>query len=364
MAKDAKRAKDAKEKARSARRATARKAAFKTFTKTVKRAEKVVAKAARAAAGAAQRSAPVRQAAAAVARRVDAFADGGFPIGKDTRLVVQGITGHQGQFHTRQMLAFGTKVVAGVTPGKAGEKVEGVPVFDSVADAVEGTRANASVVYVPARFAKDAVLEALDAGIRDVVVITEHIPFHDAMDFVWYARLKGARVLGPNCPGMAAPGARCKIGILPNKIFRPGRVGVASRSGTLTYEIVNALSERGVGQSGVLGLGGDPVNGTNFLDALKVFEADESTDAIVLVGEIGGTAEEEAAAYVKRHVKKPVFTYIAGRAAPEGKRMGHAGAIVSRGMGTAQSKVDAFRKAGAFVADFPTDIADAIARKG
>jgi succinyl-CoA synthetase alpha subunit len=282
---------------------------------------------------------------------------GGFPIGKHTKLIVQGITGHQGTFHSEKMLEFGTRVVGGVTPGKAGEKVNGLPVFDSCFDAVEKTGANASVVYVPARFAKDAVLEAVDAGIRDVVVITEHIPFHDAMEFVWYARLRGARVLGPNCPGMCNPGEKAKIGILPNKIFRPGNVGIASRSGTLTYEIVNALSENGVGQSGVLGLGGDPVNGTNFIDALEIFNHDPKTEAIVLVGEIGGSAEEEAAAYVKRNVDKPVYAYIAGRAAPEGKRMGHAGAIVSRGAGTAQSKMQAFKDAGAKVATFPTDIA-------
>jgi succinyl-CoA synthetase alpha subunit len=281
----------------------------------------------------------------------------GFPIGKGTKVIVQGITGHQGQFHSGAMLEFGTKVVGGVTPGKAGEKVNGLPVFESCFDAVEKTGANASVVYVPAKFAKDAVLEAIDAGIQDVVVITEHIPFHDAMEFVWYARMKGARVLGPNCPGMANPAEKCKIGILPNKIFRPGNVGIASRSGTLTYEIVNALSENGVGQSGVLGLGGDPVNGTNFLDALAIFNSDPKTEAIVLVGEIGGTAEEMAADYVRKHVKKPVYAYIAGRAAPEGKRMGHAGAIVSRGMGTAESKMAAFKKAGAKVATFPTDIA-------
>ncbi|MHB8586125.1 MAG: succinate--CoA ligase subunit alpha [Thermoplasmatota archaeon] len=287
-----------------------------------------------------------------------------FPANEKTRLIVQGITGHQGQFHTHQMIEFGTNVVGGVTPGKAGEKVEGVPVFDSCAEAVRLTGANASVIYVPAKFAKDAVLEAVDAGIRDVVVITEHIPFHDAMHFVWYARTRGARVLGPNCPGMANPATRTKIGILPNKIFRPGPIGVASRSGTLTYEIVNALSEKGVGQSGVLGLGGDPVNGTNFLDALAVFENDPATKAIVLVGEIGGTAEEEAAAHVKAHVKKPVFAYIAGRAAPEGKRMGHAGAIVSRGRGTAESKMKAFREAGVEVAEFPTDIADMVQKAG
>jgi len=284
-------------------------------------------------------------------------APAGFPINKDTKLIVQGITGHQGVFHSEKMLEFGTNVVGGVTPGKAGEKVHGKPVFNDCYEAVDATGANASVVYVPAKFAKDAVLEAVDAGIKDVVVITEHIPFHDAMEFVWYARLRGARVLGPNCPGMCNPGEKAKIGILPNKIFRPGNVGIASRSGTLTYEIVNALSENGVGQSGVLGLGGDPVNGTNFIDALQIFNADPKTEAIVLVGEIGGSAEEEAAAYVKKYVKKPVYAYIAGRAAPEGKRMGHAGAIVSRGAGTAQSKMQAFRDAGAKVATFPTDIA-------
>jgi succinyl-CoA synthetase alpha subunit len=282
---------------------------------------------------------------------------GGFPIGKDTKLIVQGITGHQGTFHSEKMREFGTNVVGGVTPGKAGEKVNGLPVFNSCFDAVDATGANASVVYVPARLAKDAVLEAVDAGIKDVVVITEHIPFHDAMEFVWYARLRGARVLGPNCPGMCNPGEKAKIGILPNKIFKPGNVGIASRSGTLTYEIVNALSENGVGQSGVLGLGGDPVNGTNFIDALEIFNNDPKTEAIVLVGEIGGSAEEEAAAYVKKNVDKPVYAYIAGRAAPEGKRMGHAGAIVSRGAGTAQSKMQAFKDAGAKVATFPTDIA-------
>ncbi len=284
----------------------------------------------------------------------------GFPINKDTKVIVQGITGHQGRFHAGQMREFGTNVVGGVTPGKAGEKVDGVPVFNTVRDAVETTGANASVVYVPAKFTKDAVFEAVDAGIKDIVVITEHVPFHDAMEFVWYAKTRGARVLGPNCPGMCNPATGTKLGILPNKIFSAGNVGIASRSGTLTYEIVNALTERGVGQSGVLGLGGDPVNGTNFIDALEIFNADPATKAIVLVGEIGGTAEEEAAAYVKAHVKKPVYAYIAGRAAPEGKRMGHAGAIVSRGMGTAASKVKAFKEAGAFVADFPTDIADEI----
>ncbi len=284
----------------------------------------------------------------------------GFPINDKTKVLVQGITGHQGRFHASQMREFGTNVVGGVTPGKGGTDVDGAPVFNTVRDAVLETGANASVVYVPAKFTKDAVFEAVDSGVKDVVVITEGVPFHDAMEFVWYAKTKGVRVLGPNCPGMCNPLTKTKLGILPNKIFSPGNVGIASRSGTLTYEIVNALTERGVGQSGVLGLGGDPVNGTNFIDGLEIFNADPKTEAIVLVGEIGGTAEEEAAAYVEAHVDKPVYAYIAGRAAPEGKRMGHAGAIVSRGMGTAASKIAAFRDAGAFVADFPTDIADEI----
>jgi succinyl-CoA synthetase alpha subunit len=278
-------------------------------------------------------------------------------VTKDTRVVVQGATGHQGQFHIGAMKDFGTNVVAGVTPGKKGANVHGVPVFDTVEEAVAATKANTSLVLVPAAFTKDAVLEALDAGIKTVIVITEHVPFQDAMDFVHYAKYKGATLIGPNCPGAASPGDKVKVGILPGMIFRPGDVAIASRSGTLTYEIVDALSAAGIGQSTCLGLGGDPIPGTNFIDALKLFEADPGTKRIVLVGEIGGTAEEEAAAYIKAHVKKPVYAYIAGRTAPEGKRMGHAGAIVARGMGTAESKMKAFRDAGVQVAKFPTDIA-------
>ncbi len=279
-------------------------------------------------------------------------------VTKDTRLVVQGATGHQGQFHIGAMKEFGTNVVAGVTPGKKGETVHGVPVFDAVDEAVRATDANASLVLVPAPFTKDAVFEALDAGLKTVIVITEHVPFHDAMQFVHYAKYKGATVIGPNCPGAASPGDKVKVGILPGMIFRPGDVAIASRSGTLTYEIVDALSEAGIGQSTCIGLGGDPIPGTNFIEALKMFEADEDTERIVLVGEIGGTAEEEAAAFIQDHVSKPVYAYIAGRTAPEGKRMGHAGAIVSRGMGTAESKMNAFKDAGVQVARFPTDIAD------
>ncbi|MBI2078375.1 MAG: succinate--CoA ligase subunit alpha [Euryarchaeota archaeon] len=284
-------------------------------------------------------------------------------LDKSTRLMVQGITGHQGQFHIGAMKEFGTEVVAGVTPGKAGESVHGVPVFDDCFDAVAKTGANTSLVFVPAPYAKDAVIEALDAGCGTVIVITEHIPVHDALDFVHYAKYKRATLIGPNCPGAASPPVKGKVGILPGMIFRPGDVGIASRSGTLTYEIVNALSENGIGQSSCLGLGGDPVPGTTFVDALKHLEADEDTKRIVLVGEIGGTAEEEAAAYIAKHVSKPVYAYIAGRTAPEGKRMGHAGAIVSRGMGTAASKQAAFEKANVKVARFPTDIADFVKAK-
>jgi succinyl-CoA synthetase alpha subunit len=279
---------------------------------------------------------------------------------KDTRVVVQGITGHQGQFHTRAMLDFGTKVVAGTSPGKAGEQVHGVPVFDTVADAVQRTRANCSLILVPAPFTKDAVMEALDAGVRAVIVITEHVPFHDALDFVHYARYKQAVLVGPNCPGACSPGEKSKVGILPGHIFQPGPVAIASRSGTLTYEIVDALTHAGLGQSTCIGLGGDPIPGTTFIDALAMFEKDAQTRAVVLVGEIGGTAEEEAAAYIKENLSKPVFAYIAGRTAPPGKRMGHAGAIIARGMGTAESKMKAFEAAKCEVARFPTDVAQMV----
>jgi succinyl-CoA synthetase alpha subunit len=237
--------------------------------------------------------------------------------------------------------------------------VHDVPVFNSVNRAVEETGANTSLVLVPAPFAKDAVFEALDAGVKTVVVITENIPFHDAMEFVNYARFHDAVLIGPNCPGIASPG-KTKIGILPGNIFREGDVGVASRSGTLTYEIVNALSEKGFGQSTCVGLGGDPIIGTSFIEALAAFEKDSETKAMVLVGEIGGTAEEDAAEYITENITKPVFAFIAGRTAPPGKRMGHAGAIIARGKGTAASKIQAFEKAGVKLARFPTDIADLI----
>ena len=272
-----------------------------------------------------------------------------------TRLLVQGITGHQGQFHTRAMLDYGTKVVAGVTPGKAGETVHGVPVFDSCFDAVDETGANASIMFVPAPYAKDAAVEAIEAGVKLLVVITERIPFHDTLDVVTYARAKGCRVIGPNCPGLISPG-KAKAGIMPNHIFRPGDVGVISRSGTLTYEIVHAITEAGFGESACLGIGGDPVIGTSMSEALELLAKDRETKRIVLVGEIGGTTEEETAKRARR-IRKPIYAYIAGRTAPPGKRMGHAGAIISRGMGTAQSKIDAFSKAGIPVADYPVDVA-------
>jgi len=276
-----------------------------------------------------------------------------------TKVVVQGATGHQGVFHIGEMLDFGTKVVAGVTPGKVGQEVHGVPIFNDVKDAVDETGANTTLVLVPARFAKDAVFEALEAGIKTVVVITENIPFHDAMEFVHYAKYKDAVLVGPNSPGIASPG-KSKVGILPGGIFLKGNVGVASRSGTLTYEIVNSLSEKGMGQSTCVGLGGDPITGTSFIGALDAFEKDKDTKAVVLVGEIGGTAEEEAAEHITKNINKPVFAFIAGRTAPPGKRMGHAGAIIARGKGTAASKIKAFKKANVKVAEFPTDIADLV----
>lgn len=283
-------------------------------------------------------------------------------IDHETKVVVQGITGHQGTVHAGQMRAFGTKVVAGVTPGKGGTSVDGVPVFDAVADAVRSTSANASVIFVPAPFAKDALLEAIDAGIRLAVVVTEHIPFHDMLTMYHYARAHNARIIGPNCPGIASPG-KAKVGIIPNVVFRPGRVGVISRSGTLTYEIVNGIKEVGLGQSTCIGLGGDPVVGTSFVDALPLFEADPETDLIVLVGEIGGTAEEEAAEFIQGHLSKPVVAYVAGRSAPPGKRMGHAGAIIARGRGTAESKLAALRAAGAEVATYPYEIPGLVAAR-
>lgn len=276
-------------------------------------------------------------------------------VNEDTRLLVQGITGYQGTYHSKAMMDFGTRVVAGVTPGKGGQEVHGVPVFDTVEEAVERTGANASCVFVPAPFTKSAVLEAIDAGIRTVVAVTEHVPVHDAIHFVSVARARDVVLIGPNCPGLASPGL-AKIGILPNKIFRKGDVGVVSRSGTLTYEIVDAITESGLGQSTCVGIGGDRVPGMGFVDALRLFEEDDETNRIVLVGEIGGTAEEEAAEFITENVTKPVVAYIAGRTAPPGKRMGHAGAIIARGRGTAESKIKALEAAGVRVAPLPTDV--------
>jgi len=279
---------------------------------------------------------------------------------KKARVVVQGITGHQGQFHARAMRDFGTKVVAGVTPGKGGTKVDGVPVFDGVREAVLRRKANASILFVPAPHAKDAAIEAIEAGLKLLVIITERIPFHDSLDLMPFARSKGVTVIGPNCPGLATPG-QAKMGIMPNNIFREGDVGVISRSGTLTYEIVNAITQAGLGQSTCIGIGGDPINGTNMVEALAMFQKDRKTKRIVLVGEIGGTAEEDAAEFVKKRVTKPVVAYVAGRSAPPGKRMGHAGAIIQGNRGTAESKIRAFAEAGVPVADFPTDVTKLLA---
>ena len=283
-------------------------------------------------------------------------------VDENTRLVVQGITGREGEFHTRQMLSYGTKVVAGVTPGKGGQEVAGVPVFDTVARAVAATAANTSIVYVPARFAPDAICEAVDAGIALVVCITEGVPALDMVRVCEYVRRQGARLIGPNCPGVISPG-RAKVGIMPGHIHTPGPVGVVSRSGTLTYEVVDALSRAGLGQSTCVGIGGDPVIGTSFLDVLELFQADPETQAIVLIGEIGGTDEERAARYVAEHVTKPVVAYIAGRTAPPGKRMGHAGAIIEGGTGTAAEKIAALRSAGVEVAEYPAQVAELLARR-
>jgi succinyl-CoA synthetase alpha subunit len=272
-----------------------------------------------------------------------------------TKVIVQGITGTQGSYHAKAMLDFGTRVVGGTSPGKAGQEVHGVPVFNDAKEAVAATGADASIVLVPRQFAPGAVNDALDAGVRLIVVITEHIPVHDVINFVHRAKRQGTVIIGPNCPGVATPG-RCKVGILPDTIFKPGDVGVVSRSGTLTYEIVNSISEYGLGQSTCVGIGGDPVVGTNFIEAVEMFERDAETKHIVLVGEIGGSAEEEAAAYIKEHVSKPVYAYIAGRAAPAGKTMGHAGAIISGSKGDAKSKVAALEAAGIKVTTWPADI--------
>lgn len=281
-------------------------------------------------------------------------------VDKDTRLIVQGITGREGEFHTRQMIEYGTNVVAGVTPGKGGATVAGVPVFDTVNEAVAATGANASIVYVPARFAPDAIYEAADAGLDLVVCITEGIPTLDMIRVCRYLEERRTRLVGPNCPGVITPG-QCKVGIMPGHIHMPGRVGLVSRSGTLTYEVVWALTQKGLGQSTCVGIGGDPVIGSNFVDILALFEADPDTDAVVLIGEIGGTDEERAAEYIGQVMTKPVVAFIAGQTAPPGKRMGHAGAIIDGGMGTAESKIKALSEAGVRVAKHPLEITELVA---
>jgi len=281
-------------------------------------------------------------------------------VGKDTRLVVQGITGRDGSFHTKQMIAYGTKVVAGVTPGKGGQTFEGtVPVFNTVADAVKATGANTSVIYVPARFAADAVFEAADAGVRLVVCISEGVPVLDMTRVMPFLREKGVRLIGPNCPGIISPG-HAKVGIIPGQICIPGPVGLVSRSGTLTYEVVYQLTRAGIGQTTCVGIGGDPIIGTNFIDCLEAFQADPATKAIVVMGEIGGTDEQNAAAYVKEKVKKPVVGFIAGQTAPPGRRMGHAGAIISGSSGTAAEKIAAFEAAGIAVMKRPKDVVELV----
>ena len=291
-------------------------------------------------------------------------------VDNNTRLVVQGITGGEGTFHSMQMIEYGTKVIAGVTPGKGGTMYRGnekdqfkreVPVFNTVSEAFEQEGVNTSVIFVPAGFAADAIMEAADAGVKLIVTITEGIPTSDMIKVYEYLNAKGVRMIGPNCPGIITPG-QCKVGIMPGFIHKPGRVGLISRSGTLTYEAVWQLTERGIGQSTCVGIGGDPVIGTRFIDAMKLFNEDDDTEAIIMIGEIGGTAEEEAAEYIKKNVKKPVVGFIAGRTAPPGRRMGHAGAIISGGKGTADEKMKAMKEAGIIVAESPALLGEAMER--
>jgi len=280
-------------------------------------------------------------------------------VDKNTRVICQGFTGKQGTFHSEQALKYGTQLVGGVTPGKGGQQHLGLPVFDTVQDAVDGTGADATVIYVPAPFCKDAILEAVDAGLRLIVCITEGIPTLDMLYTGEVVREAGARLIGPNCPGIITPGA-CKIGIMPGEIHLPGKIGVVSRSGTLTYEAVKQTTDIGYGQSTCIGIGGDPLPGTTFIDCLELFQADPATEAILMVGEIGGTAEEEAAAYIHDHVSKPVVAYIAGVTAPKGKRMGHAGAIIAGGKGTAEEKFAALEAVGVHTAHSPADMGTTI----
>lgn len=281
-------------------------------------------------------------------------------VDRNTRLIVQGITGREGSFHTEQMIAYGTNVVGGVTPGKGGDWIGKVPVFDTVKTAVEATEANCTVIYVPARFAADAICEAADAGIPLIVCITEGVPVLDMIKVRAFLDQRGARLVGPNCPGLLTPG-QAKVGIMPGSIAIPGPVGVVSRSGTLTYEVVDALTKHGMGQTTCVGIGGDPINGTSFIDVLQLFEEDPATEKIVLIGEIGGTDEEKAARFIAERVTKPVVAFIAGQTAPPGKRMGHAGAIVEGGTGTAEEKVRALEAVGVRVAEHPEQIAELLA---
>jgi succinyl-CoA synthetase alpha subunit len=280
-------------------------------------------------------------------------------INKDTKVIVQGITGSTALFHTKQMLEYGTKIVGGTSPGKGGSEVEGVPVFNTVKEAVQATGATASVIYVPAPFAADAILEAVEAELDLVICITEHIPVLDMVKVKRYMEGKKTRLIGPNCPGVITP-EECKIGIMPGYIHKKGHVGVVSRSGTLTYEAVHQLTQSGIGQSTAVGIGGDPVNGTNFIDVLKMFNEDPETYAVIMIGEIGGTAEEEAAMWIKENMKKPVVGFIGGRTAPPGKRMGHAGAIISGGKGTADEKIRVMNECGIKVAETPSVIGETL----
>jgi len=284
-------------------------------------------------------------------------------VDQNTRVVVQGITGSAGMFHARQMIDYGTQVVAGCTPGKGGQHMDDVPIFDTVASAVAERGANASVIYVPPPFAADAIMEAAEAGVELIVAITEGIPVLDMMRCKHFLQsYPGVRLVGPNCPGVISPG-KCKIGIMPGHIHKEGPVGVVSRSGTLTYEVVGQLRDLGIGQSTCVGIGGDPINGTNFIDCLAAFQADDQTEGVVMIGEIGGTAEEEAAAWIKAHFTKPIAAFIAGVTAPPGKRMGHAGAIISGGKGTAAEKIAALEDAGVAVAPNPSEMASTLAPK-
>ena len=281
-------------------------------------------------------------------------------VGKNTRLIVQGITGREGGFHTLQMKEYGTNIVGGVTPGKGGEWVHGIPVFDTVKEAVKTTEANTSIIYVPARFAADAIMESADAGIKLVICITEGVPVLDMIRVQSFLKDMDTRLIGPNCPGLISPG-EAKVGIMPAHIHKPGNIGLLSRSGTLTYEVVQALTDRDLGQSTAVGIGGDPIIGSTFIDVLKLFEDDPLTDQVALIGEIGGTDEQKAARFIADHMTKPVTAFIAGRTAPPGKRMGHAGAIIEGGEGTAAEKISAFEAIGVKVASLPEEVAEIIA---